>query len=119
MSGNPPASLSHTPGPWRLTPYSSIVGRGVVAPRGIVVATVTGDGALPVAKANGALIAAAPDLLEALRALVECKDVKDRLDGWEAGSTQEMAAMAEWYDEHKPKAWEAARTAIRKAEGER
>lgn len=63
------------------------------------------------------VIAAAPDLFEAVRLLVECKDVKDRLDGWEAGSTQEMAAMAEWYDVNKPKAWEMARAAVAKAEG--
>ena len=64
------------------------------------------------------LVVAAPDLFEAMRLLVECKDVKDRLDGWEAGSTQEMGAMAEWYDTNKPKAWEMARAAIAKAEGQ-
>jgi len=51
-------------------------------------------------------------LYAALRLLVECKEVKDRLDGWEAGSTQEMAAMDEWYTENKPRAWKMARAAL-------
>lgn len=70
-----------------------------------------------VGEANARLVAAAPELLAALTELVECKDFKERLDGWEAGSTQEMAAMAEEYDRRKPAAWEAARAAIAKARG--
>lgn len=50
-----------TPGPWRATPHSSIVGTGIVANRGIVVASVLG---VPeVCQANARLIASAPDLL--------------------------------------------------------
>lgn len=48
-------------------------------------------------------------IILALRELVELKDIKERLDGWEAGSTKEMAAMAEEYDRRKPKAWAVAR----------
>src|SRR5690348_3962151 len=51
-------------------------------------------------------------LRAALRELVECKDLKDRLDGWEAGSTQEMGAMLEEYCNRKPKAWDAARAVL-------
>jgi hypothetical protein len=58
------------------------------------------------------LYAQVEHLLGIVRELVECKDLKDRLDGWEAGSTQEMAAMAEEYDRRKPKAWGAARRLV-------
>lgn len=52
------------------------------------------------------------ELTAALRELVECKDLKERLDGYEAGSTQEMAAIAEEYDRRKPAAWETARALL-------
>ena len=55
------AKVGTTPGPWRATPHSSIVGTGIVANRGIVVASVLG---VPeVCQANAHLIASAPDLL--------------------------------------------------------
>jgi hypothetical protein len=54
----------------------------------------------------------------ALRELVECKEMKERLRSYEFGSTQEMAAFAEEYDRRKPAAWDAARAAIAKAEGQ-
>ena len=63
--------VAHTPGPWRATPHSSIVGTGIVANRGIVVASVLG---VPeVCQANARLIASAPDLLAlAKRYASEC-----------------------------------------------
>lgn len=48
----------------------------------------------------------------ALMELVELKGIKERLDGWEAGSTQEMAAMFEEYESRKPEAWERARLLV-------
>jgi hypothetical protein len=41
--------------------------------------------------------------------LVACKDLKDRLDGWEASGTDEMCEMAEEYARRKSLAWERAR----------
>ncbi|MGH8258542.1 MAG: hypothetical protein ACREUG_02500 [Steroidobacteraceae bacterium] len=68
---NPPAaeSAEQIPGPWRAAPYSSIVGCGVVGPRGMIVAAVPGpkEHAEPIAK----LIAATPDLYAALKRLDE------------------------------------------------
>ena len=63
--------VAHTPGPWRATPHSSIVGTGIVANRGIVVASVLG---VPeVCQANARLIASAPELLAlAKRYASEC-----------------------------------------------
>lgn len=51
---------AYTPGPWRASPYSSIVGIAISAP-GSVIAGVRGD--QPTAEANARLIAAAPSLL--------------------------------------------------------
>lgn len=53
----------HTPGPWTAGPASSIVGQAVMA--GIVMVA-----AVPSGEANAALIAAAPDLLAACKALL-------------------------------------------------
>lgn len=50
----------HTPGPWHISPYSSIVGIAVYGD-GIVIAGVRAD--KPTAEANARLIAAAPELL--------------------------------------------------------
>lgn len=53
-------SAKHTPGPWRATPYSSIVGIAISSPASVV-AGVRGDQVT--AEANARLIAAAPNLL--------------------------------------------------------
>lgn len=77
--------LSHTPGKWLMAAKpSSVVGWPVVGPEGRLICSlnyvqhsmidpkVPGDDAFNrEAKANGQLIAAAPELLEALRGLVE------------------------------------------------
>ena len=58
---------AHTPGPWRATPHNSIVGTGIVANRGIVVASVLG---VPeVCQANARLIASSP-------IMYECRDLR-------------------------------------------
>ena len=65
--------VAHTPGPWRATRHSSIVGTAVMANRGIVVASVLGSP--EVCQANARLIAAAPDLLAlAKRYASECSE---------------------------------------------
>lgn len=65
--------VKHTPGPWIAAPYSSVVGAPVVAASGRPVASVTyfkvGEGFENhdrESKANGNLIAASPEMLEAL-----------------------------------------------------
>lgn len=71
--------VKHTAGPWVAAPYSSMVGAPVVAsPSGRPVCSVTyfalGDGFEghdEVSAANARLIAAAPDLLEALELALE------------------------------------------------
>lgn len=62
--------------PWRATPYSSIVGCGVVGTDGVVIATVPGskEHAGPIAQ----LLAASPELLETLR---EAADAIERWSG--------------------------------------
>ena len=55
--------IKHTPGPWRASPYSSIVGIAITAPSAHI-AGVRGD--VEIATANAKLIAAAPDLAMAL-----------------------------------------------------
>lgn len=46
---------------------------------------------------------------EVIRELVACKELKARLEAWDAGSTDEMAWLAEEYNRRKPIAWERAR----------
>ena len=65
-------STTHTPGPWQVKPNS--VGGPTVGPEGSVVADIrtyggphVGGRQHPQTDANARLIAAAPDLLEALR----------------------------------------------------
>ena len=76
-AGAPPLPSKHTPGPWPWQ-YTSdrkriVIGAGLVeGPNGYEVAEVYSDDCpSEVAEANARLIAAAPDLLEAVRAFVE------------------------------------------------
>ena len=63
--------VAHTPGPWRASPDSSIVGTAVLAKGGLVIASVLGE--RDAVRSNAALIAAAPDLLAlAKRYASEC-----------------------------------------------
>lgn len=59
----------HAPGPWKVTGYENLT---VNSPKGntIVAAPGSDTGSLPELKANAALIAAAPELLEALQIMV-------------------------------------------------
>lgn len=78
-AGAAPIASKHTPGPWRVHPYEINVGpynKGRdVGPAGRSVAQVIGEFENPTpggeAEANARLIAAAPDLLEALRDLLD------------------------------------------------
>jgi hypothetical protein len=61
--------MSHTPGPWGGRNYRDGLGIDVLSGSGICVATTPGDAAHDFANAH--LIAAAPELLAALKAAVE------------------------------------------------
>ncbi len=88
----------HTPGPWRLA-ASGIDGHKVVAPDGRNICGMSNRISLSMAErhANARLVAAAPDLLAALRDLVP-------------------ADFDRHPDDFMP-VWHAARAAIAKAEG--
>lgn len=67
--------MEHTPGSWRPIPYSSVVGAGVAAQpnpkeNSIVLAMIPGADR-DTANANARLMAAAPELLEALEGMVD------------------------------------------------
>lgn len=86
---------THTPGPWRI---SQNVSRHVIGPKGGVVTcgelTWDGPGSTAIADANARLIAAAPELLEALRTLAveEYRDDDDPILG--AARDKARAAIA-------------------------
>lgn len=67
---------------------------------------------LSTAQENEALLKRA-GLLEALRELIACKDLKERI---EAGDVPELLAATAEYERRKVPAWEAARTALSAAE---
>jgi hypothetical protein len=103
----------HTPGPWRVQPYTWQRGNVSVfapkfgrAPYGACVAHTPcsdGVGGADGALANAHLIAAAPDLLEALRSIADCCD-------------EEHAARD--YSSRQAEIRGIARAAIAKAEGQ-
>lgn len=96
-----PKTAKHTPGPWELTHYVS--GTWVVAPKAdsveITVCCLPNETVH--STANARLIAAAPDLLEAAKAI---------LQAWQDSPKS--------HQPHWSKAVNAAAHAIRKAEGE-
>jgi len=64
--------VTHTPGPWYASPYSSIVGIAISGASGVI-AGIRGD--RPAAEANARLIAVAPDLLALAKQYAsECGD---------------------------------------------
>lgn len=64
----------HTPGPWRIGQDKALI---VAGPHGLHIARAAQVG-MPNCEANARLIAAAPDLLAALRMLLE--EFEDRFD---------------------------------------
>ena len=88
----------HTPGPWQYTPTNTEhVSHIIRASDGFGVATATPQGRATAR--NARLIAAAPDMLEALKSLVSANN-----------STDGMAMR---------KAWDNARAVIARATGEK
>ncbi len=105
----------HTPKPWISAPTGDIM-KGYSQPfgvgnpyKGTLVCGCFGDisGGEEVSRANARLIAAAPDLLEALRNLVKCHD------DWNADVQKIIGRLVNW----SPAYLDDARSAIAKAEG--
>lgn len=94
----PMTLLKHTPGPWFVREARSAALQIVVEPSGFLVATNGKKGPQDVARANAFLIAASPDLLAALKALMP--------EGWADDNTMD----------HMPGV-KQARLAIIRAEG--
>jgi hypothetical protein len=103
-------NAQHTPGPWFVDPTGDI-GFWFVGDRdGGIADCDPGDRDIYECEANARLIAAAPDLLEALRVTVDAlNDIIERAEaGREFGSGFDFGAAAR----------NVARAAIRKARGE-
>lgn len=106
---------AHTPGPWAAVnrgsakePMMSVMAARIAGqpPRHEVAICATGDSPQEMENANARLIAAAPDLLEALTALVRIDD-----------HHKQMRAAIYAPGSDTDKAYRAARAAIAKAEG--
>jgi len=103
---------NHTPGPWTLGETDRNEQPTVVALDGGVLVAVCAHecitSLIPEAIANARLIAAAPDLLEALKAIIaELRRVRDvKPEQWDA-----------LVDPGLCNAWDAIRSAVTKAEG--
>ena len=86
--------MKHTPGPWDAIPFQSHYGThwGVIAinpTRGRIDSAITG-----MTEADARLIAAAPDLLESLRGLVEKTEWKDGMGDYGVQSEDETMIAA-------------------------
>lgn len=69
------AQAWHTPGPWRAErtgPWDGWDGWEVIAKDGATVCNGLGSQRDPIREANALLIAAAPEMLAALKAIVDC-----------------------------------------------
>lgn len=104
----------HTPGPWQANAYSSVVGLPVSAQpdpkeNTIIICGVRGDRAT--AEANARVIAAAPELLAALK---ELADLQQFANGFENGVEYNGIQEAEYWH---GQTMERVKAAITKAEG--
>lgn len=89
-----PKEIRHTPGPWRISDFERLAGedsRCIMGADGFAVAWIDGS-TIKEHEADARLIAAAPDLLDALKEVVRISD-------------------------RKHNAWDKAHAAIAKAEG--
>jgi hypothetical protein len=91
------AQVAHTPGPWQDDHTLTHYGRRTIRHNGVVVAiipaTVTGMSAEE-RHVNARLIAAAPELLAALRDLVRRADTTELRDGSSLDTAQAAAVLA-------------------------
>lgn len=112
-------SAAYTPGPWRLLPEEPgklhIRVRGPLGRRHRVANVLSyGDLDLEETRANARLIAAAPELYEALAELVRLKALHDKVIGDGDAFNKHEAAE---YERCKPIAWAKARAALAAVEG--
>ena len=107
------ATPSFTPGPWIMTDDGH-VGEIRIADGSRRIANVCAPshGPTPESSANGLLLAAAPELYEALRELVACKDLRARIA--RGGTDDEMAEWSTDYERRQPMTWVRARVALAK-----
>lgn len=72
-------AMNHTPGPWEWAEANMDAAKRINGPSGIEVMHVvfTGNADMKISDADAALIAAAPDLLEALKLLLSQADTSD------------------------------------------
>jgi hypothetical protein len=108
--------VSHTPGPWSVPPvHHTAYGCLQVwanDERSTVICDVSGAPSNPSALADARLIAAAPELMEAVTLLMEAMRMQEERESGAFHIKQEVA-LCIWND-----ALEAARAAIKKARGE-
>lgn len=103
-----------TPGPWKIGAHPPNGEQTIGTPKGLMVAVATTGAGVPT-KANARLIAAAPELLEALQgALLLIEEQVMKLE-WEFGECREIEAIEK--DGDLPAAVINARAAIAKATG--
>lgn len=95
--------VGHTPGPWMVSPVSTYVVCPVSNPKFGICITNDEDESTPQDGANARLIAAAPELLDALRILYE--------------ETADYIRINNLGDVHHNRSMQFARDAIAKAEG--
>lgn len=122
-------NAGHTPGPWTLETVKTSIGSchkvGKFPCHGshqFTAACVYVDGIFPGMSspisdellANARLIAAAPEMLAALRELIDCKALKDHIDAEDYSAASDEYIQ---YVQRKRKAWDAARQAHAKALG--
>ncbi len=81
---------THTPGPWVIHDEKMLDGRLVVSTEAVNdIITIIGDIYNPDAEANARLIAAAPELLEAVRIILESPELKNCPDGrWSTADSE-------------------------------
>lgn len=124
----------HTPGPWQFGGFELYEGSGkrfnISQAEGAaftygysdVAQTIEGE-RLSVQEANARLIAAAPELLDALRELVACKRMKEQIAIQQGlvietdEDMEEMDRIMSDYARRQPRAWENAALILAKATG--
>lgn len=99
----------HTPGPWKAEGYKGLVVNG---PDGVTLACAPGGKNIEETIANAHLIAAAPDLLAALKAVVDNVDRGDSILRWSPHYVSENALDTDDFGN-----LDSARAAIARAEG--
>ena len=91
------SSMNHTPGPWEYKPISDDFGGEIKSVHGNVARVwwIHHEWGTPVpSRANGALIAAAPELLAALKVLADCSPCQNGCDPKDMTCASNLARAA-------------------------